>query len=54
MSAVDCALRQCLLKLLHARIGNLRLVEIQLLELDQPREILQSGIGDLGAVEQRT
>ena len=48
---LNLAVRQCLLEFLHARVGDLGAVEVQLVELGQPLEVFQSSVRDLGALE---
>ena len=43
--------RQCLLELLHAFVGDLGVTEIQLLEAGQSFQVLQARTVDLGAGE---
>ena len=46
--AVNLAVRQCLLELLYAFVGDLGVAEAQPFKLGQTFQVLQAGVGDLG------
>ncbi len=45
------AVRQRLLELLDAFVGDVRIMQVQLFELGQSLDVLQPGVGYLGAGE---
>jgi len=50
-SSKDATSRQSLLQLGNACVGDLGAAEVEHRKLGQPREVYQSGVGDLGALE---
>ena len=45
---VNLAVRQCLLELLYAGVGDFGADELQIFQLGQTLQVLQAGVGDLG------